>query len=221
MWCAFAVVLIVSLFFSPATSIKTLRIVGAPGFERQRMQAIAKALKGRPYLSVNRQQILSLALENFAVENASYRGNLFGRGVLSLSYRRPVASIAGEDGLFLSSKGSVFSWPVPVSLQVSVEPPYEVGSRNLSVFGSWQSGTAALMCENIGERLPKTEWRLVVSQTGFVSLVPKDGCRVEFGSFEGAEDKVKTLEDLLKSRPKLLTEVSEINLSSTRPVFVP
>jgi hypothetical protein len=160
-------------------------------------------------------------MEHPAVERAEYRANLFGRGVLELTYRRPVASVANTEGLYLSSRGALFQWPDPVGLKVTVEPPFDLDGQNLAVFGSWRSGTAALMCENVGERLPDMEWRLVVSRTGFVSLVPTSGGTVEFGSFDGAEGKVQTLVNILRDDPGLLTRVRELNLSSTKPVFVP
>lgn len=221
LWGLFAFVVVVSLLFSPATAIKTLRVVGAPDFERERMGQVAKAIGGRPYMTVNRKQIESMAMEHLAVRSARYRANLFGRAVLEMEYHSPVAKFERLEGVFLSRSGAVFPWPLPVATSLAVEPPYLPGTRNLSVFGSWQSGTAAAMCENIRERLPKTEWKLVVSQTGFVSLVPSEGARIEFGTIENALEKVQTLERLLREDPDLLGKVSELNLSSTTPVYVP
>ncbi len=222
LWAFFSLHLLIGLYFSPVTGARTVRVTGAPGYDQQRIRSFLMSLKDSPFMRVNRSRIQSLALDNMAVERAEYRANLFGRGVLELVYRRPVAKVAGTEGLYLSGRGSVFSLKGEVPVKVTVEPPFPVGQRNLSVFSSWRSGVAARMCENIGERLPEKEWRLVVSRTGFVDLVPDVGGTVEFGSFKDADLKVQALEDILRDDPGLLGRVSKLILSSpSNPVKVP
>ncbi len=222
LWGVFALHLVIGLYFSPVTGMRTVRVTGSPGGDQKRIASFIKQFKGSPFLRVNRAGIQTLAMENLAVERAEYRANLFGRGVLELTYKRPVAKIVGSEGLYLSGRGSVFPILGAVPLKVTIEPPFPLGEGNLSVFSSWRSGVAAWMCENIGERLPEKEWRLVVSRTGFVSLVPGSGGIVEFGSFEDAEKKVNALVAVLRDDPKLLDEVRKLVLTSpSNPVKVP
>ncbi len=222
LWGLFALHLVIGLSFSSVTGARTIRVTGAKGYDQQRIAKFLKVIKDSPFLRVDRTRIQTVALENPAVERAEYRANLFGRGVLELVYKRPVARIEGVEGMYLSGKGSVFPLGGEVAVRVSVEPPYPVGQRNLSVFSSWRSGVAARMCENIGERLPEMEWRLVVSRTGFVSLVPEKGGTVEFGSFADADLKVRALVDILQDDPGLLGRVRRLILSSpSNPVKVP
>jgi hypothetical protein len=205
LWGFLAVHTLIGLYLSPVTGARTIRVTGAPGYDRERIGQFLSGFKDTPFLRVNRSKIQSLAMENLAMERAEYRANPFGRGVLELTYKRPVARVAGTEGLYLSGRGSVFSLSGEVPVRVTVEPPFPVGQRNLSVFSSWRSGVAAQMCENIGERLPESEWRLV-----------------EFGSFKDAELKVQALEDILKDDPGLLARVSRLVLSSpSNPVKVP
>ena len=198
-----------------------LRIVGAQPYDRDRLAKIAQGIQRRPLLRVNKQSVRSEVLENPAVASASYRANLFGRGVLTVRYRRPVAAIAGRDGLYLSDRGTIFSSPREYALTMAVEPPIDADETNLAVFSGWQGGAAARMCVSITERLPKSEWLLTVSPTGYVSLV-SDGGRVEFGSFDKAEQKVRKLAEILSDDPHLLSGVTSLNLSEpTDPSFVP
>ncbi|MEX2243939.1 MAG: hypothetical protein WD716_08850 [Fimbriimonadaceae bacterium] len=221
-WALLAVVVATGLAYSPATSVKSVRIVGAASFDRARLDEVVQTLRARPYLRVDTDRIQSLVLEGRDVGDARFQGNLFGRGVLEVTYRRPVAALADSPGRYLSSDGTVYRSSVQPSLAIEVEPPADQGLRNLSVFGSWRSGLAAKMCENVIEQLPDWQWRMVVSRAGFVSLVPESGGTVEFGSFDGAETKVLKLGELLKDEPGLLARVKVVQLSSPEsPTYVP
>jgi hypothetical protein len=218
LWGLFGLNVVLGLLFSQVTSASTVRIVGAPEFERERLTKLAQTLDDRPYFLVDKEQVRTLALENRAVKRASYAANLFGRGVLELEYRRPVARF--EDGTYLGADGTAFTWPGEAAVRVTIEPPDPPSDRNLSVFGSWQFGTAARMCENIGERLPEMDWRLVVSRSGYFSLVPAQGGTVEFGSEERFAEKLQTLVSLLRDDPKLLDNARRVNLTSDEAVIV-
>ena len=145
------------LLFSPVTAMTHLRIVGAQSYDRGRLSNIGQAIKHRPLLRVNEQSVRSRALENQAVASASYRANLFGRGVLTVRYRRPVARVAGLEDLYLSDRGTLFSSPHKYSLSIEVEPPIDVDETNLAVFGGWQGGSAARMCASIVAQLPESD----------------------------------------------------------------
>jgi hypothetical protein len=222
LWATLAIVVASGLAYSPATSIKSVRIVGAAPYDRDRLQELAQTLRARPYLRVDTDRLQSLVLEARSVGNAQFRGNLFGRGVLKVTYLRPVAAIAENPGHYLSAGGTVYKPAAQYSLPVEVAPPTDQGVRNLSVFGSWRSGLAAKMCENIAGRLPDRRWRVVVSQRGFVSLVPESGGTVELGSFDDADKKVLKLVEILRDDPTLLDRVTEVQLSSPgSPTYVP
>ena len=198
-----------------------LRIVGAQSYDRERLAKIAQGLQRRPLLRVNGLSVRSEALENPAVASASYRANLFGRGVLTVRYRTPVAAIAGQNGLFLSDRGTIFSSPHDYALTMSVDPPIDADETNLALFGGWQGGAAARMCVSITELLPKSDWLLTVSPTGYVTLV-SDGGLVEFGSFDKSEQKVQELAKILSDDPDMLSGVISLNLSEpTEPSYVP
>lgn len=62
---------------------------------------------------------------------------------------------------------------------------------------------------------------MVVSASGFVSLVSEVGGTVEFGSFEDAEAKVLALAEILQDEPDLLSKWSKLVLTSpSNPVKV-
>ena len=214
LWGALGLNLLLGLTLSPVTALQRVRVVGAAGYDQARIRRILGTLLGRPSLRTDRDQVQSAMLENLAVEDADFRTNLFGRGVLRLSYKRPVAALAGQDRTYLSSRGAAFSCPDAPVLHISVEPPVAVGAVNLAAFGAWRSGLAARMCENISGRLPDRVWRLVVSNSGFVTLVPDAGGTVEFGSFDDMDRKIQALDKALSDNPALLAHVRVLNLLS-------
>jgi hypothetical protein len=219
LWGLFGLNLVIGLVASPVTSATTIRIVGAPLIEQPRLERLAQLIDDRPYFLVDKDQVRSGAMENRAVQSAEYQANLFGRGVVTLRYRKAVATLGS--GLYLSRDGSVFLWRDEVPVRILVEPPTSPDAKNLAVFGTWPTATVASMCENIAERLPDRDWRLVVAKTGFVSLVPAQGGTVEFGSFEEMDRKIETLTSILRDEPDLLVRVKELNLASRVPAIVP
>jgi len=221
LWGALVLNVVVGLLFSPVTAISHLRIVGAQSYDRGRLSNIGQSIKRRPLLRVNEQSVRSRALENQAVASASYRANLFGRGVLTVRYRRPVARVAGQENLYLSDRGTLFSSPHKYTLSIRVEPPIDADETNLAVFGGWQGRAAARLCASIVRQLPESNWVLKVSSTGYVSLASDDGV-VEFGSFDKAEQKVQKLAEILLHDPDMLSDVVSLNLSEPAdPSIVP
>lgn len=222
LWAAFVLDLAIGLIFSPATSLHTLRVTGSRPYDRERLGQIAQSTKGVPALRLDRNSVQSSVLQNLAVERVEFRANLFGRGVLDVVYRTPVARIEGADGLYLSDTGVVFPSPAVLPLKGKVSPPTGVRGENLSVFGAWRSGATAKMCDNIRRRLPDLEWRLVVEQAGYVSLELAEGGVVEFVSFDDTEKKVAKLAQVLRDDPKLFERAKRLNLSSPmKPTFAP
>lgn len=213
--------MVVGLMFSPVTAISHLRISGAQSYDKGRLADIADGIRRRPAMRVNEQSVQSVALENPAVASASYRANLFGRGVLTVRYHTPVAAIMGRDGLYLSDRGTIFSSPQRYGPMMVVKPPIDANETNLALFSGWQGGSAARMCVRITDLLPGADWQLTVSSTGYVSLVA-DGGLVEFGSFDNAEKKVAKLAELLAADPDMLSRAVSLNLSDPNdPTYVP
>ncbi|HXH60445.1 MAG TPA: hypothetical protein VNI20_03725 [Fimbriimonadaceae bacterium] len=214
LWSILAVNILIGLLFSPVTSLATLRVDGANPIDQEAIGAIVQSAKGAPALRVDRNTIQSAVERISSIEQASLRVNVFGRGVLTLNYRTPIATVAGSPDTYLSDSGTVYVSHAKKSLKGVVEPPAPTNAQNLSVFGAWRSAAAAKMCENMVQRLPDLEWRLVVAQAGYVSLQLSDGGIVEFVSFDDTETKVAKLAEILHSDPKLFQKHKKLNLSS-------
>jgi hypothetical protein len=222
LWALLALNVVVGLAFSPVTGSRLVRVVGARAEDEPRIAKFLRAFEETPYSRVNEAQVATLALEDRSVERASFRTNVFGRGVLDLSYRRPVARVEGTEALYLSSRGALFTGTPDAAVKVLLSAPGAVPQPNLSVFSSWRSGVAAQMCDNIAERLPDRTWRMVVSASGFVSLESEGEGTVEFGSFEDADEKVQALVEVLQEDPERLSNVRKLVLTSpSNPVIVP
>ncbi len=222
LWAIFVVHAIVGLALSPVTSLTLLRVVGAPQFDQSRIRQAVQSVNGTPRLRANSNQIRSLILEKSAVEAVDYRANLFGRGVLTVRYKVPVAIIDEPNGLMLSSKGQLFSSPIATKNLPVLVPPAELDARNLTIVGGWRTREAAKICEKVITELPPYNWRIGVSKNGFVTLHPGAGAKVELGSFDDSEAKIRALAKILKDDPTLLTKVSKLTLySPDKPVYEP
>lgn len=139
---------------------------------------------------------------------------------MSVQYKRPVAVIGSESGLMLSSSGQVFSSKVKVAGLPVIVPPQSTTEQNLSIVGGWRSREAAALCSAIGISLPDLNWRVGISRTGFVNLVPGTGARVELGSLDGSKAKIAALSKILKDDPTLLTKISKLTLYSPEKPLV-
>jgi hypothetical protein len=222
LWGALAANVLVGLYASPATAVRSLRFEGVPKEDQERLAQLARSLEGTPYLRVPWTTLRSAIEGDLAVQATEVSGNLFGRAIVAVDYKAPVATVVDQPGLFLARDGSLFAAKGAVDLPLSVQPPAGNGVQNLSVFGSWRSVATARMCENIGERLPGRNWRIVVSREGSVELFPVQGAVVEFGSFEDMDEKVRVLVEALRDEPDLLASVRRLNLSPpSKAVRVP
>lgn len=220
LWSLFSINFIVGLLFSPVTGLTVLRVEGAPEYDRARIERVAQVMAFRANLTTRSEELRSLVMENSAVESATMRANLFGRGILTIAYKVPVAVIDPQTRLVLSKKGSVFVVPSVLSGLPVLTPPHFEIEKNLSIVGGWRSRDAADLCSFVSDGLPGGPWKIETSKTGFVTLFPAQGASVELGSLDRSEEKVAALAKLLRDDPGLLQKISKLRLySAHNPVI--
>ncbi len=210
------------LAWSPATSVKRVRVVGAAPADRVSISDAAQTMRNVPCLRANPKLMETLVLASDEVEDAAFSQNLFGRGLLKVKNHRPVAAVSEHKSLLLASNGDVYQTKQPApALPVAKLPPEAFGP-NTCLCGGWESGQIAELCALLVTQLPNLDWSVAVDRRGVISLGCRTGGQVILGSSEGLSDKVRRLRQQLQVDPQLLSKVKVLNLTApNHPVFIP
>lgn len=211
-WTALLVNVVLAAYFSPLTSLTRVRVVGATVAEQAELRSYFDPLAGRPALRLSSSQIASDLLAKSDVRVAEFRVNLFGRGLLKLEHHRAVAQIADSDGLLLSADGTLFKTVDRPEDLMLLELPDEFIRPNVSLFGSWQPGTIAVLCENVLERFSEISWRIVVHRDRTIDLVEPEGAVVRLGSTDRLDERLDVLERILAKEPGIFETTQQLIL---------
>src|SRR4051812_799273 len=101
LWMALTFNIVLAMLFSPLTSIRHLRIIGAQPHDLPRFNELSKKLRGKPFMSVSPTEFESSVLASRDVYDAQLSHNLFGSAILRLKYRTPVAVLDGSPHTYL------------------------------------------------------------------------------------------------------------------------
>src|SRR5690348_172385 len=103
-WTLFVVNVLFGLIYSPITSIRRLRVLGAQPHDLNRISSLAEGLTGKPFGKVDAAQLESQILGQRDVYNASLSHNIFGSAILRVQYRRPVAVLESLPHTYLDDQ---------------------------------------------------------------------------------------------------------------------
>lgn len=215
--------ILAGLWFSPITSIRKLRIVGAPSWDRPRLQSEAAKLRDLASLPLNPRDLETRVLAHPSVANADFRRSIFGSARLELVYRQPIATFEGTSGQCLDREGVLFrhggraaeTWP-SIKLHASALRPA------MTITGAWPAAKVASLITALPAAVPSNGLVIEVDSEGAVCLNIKQAARIDLGSVDRLAEKFRALEGLLAESPDLLQEVEELNLvEPTRPAVRP
>ena len=213
LWTLFVVNVAVGVWASPLTAVRRVRVIGAPPSAQARIEQTIQTLKGRPLVRVNWTALRYRLGLSSDVLSVSVLPNIFGRAVVKVGLRAPVAKIANSE-LFLDKTGTVFTTSnEPVGLPI-LQPPPRAFATNTMVVGSWECGLLAQLCQILVAQMPNVEWNVAVSDLGVISLQAESGAEVVMGSSNDLPQKVEKLKTLLEEKPDLLKRVRQLNLTS-------
>src|SRR5690242_13122103 len=77
---------VMGLMYSPLTSVRKMRVIGAQPHDVDRIDELTKTLRGIPFMSVNKTKFEGAILASRDVSEAEMSHNLFGSAVLRLKY---------------------------------------------------------------------------------------------------------------------------------------
>jgi len=184
---------VAGILYSPATRIRSVRVVGAREDDKERIKGRLEKLQDIPYMQANLRRAESDLQTYPGLRKAELKGNLFGRAILKLEYRRPIARLLESTNMAMDEEGVFFRLPeLPDNLyRIRVEPGLLAPSATLA----WQveTGKLASLCLKLRD-LPAFDGATLVFDRRQGLSLTKESRRIVFGPPEGMEQKLETLE---------------------------
>lgn len=209
-------------FYSPITSPTKIRVIGAPPEDRLRIEGYLDDLVDVPFSAISVRKVESDVLANPVVANCDLSLNPFGRGILKLELRHPVARFANTRNVVLGNDGVAFRSSVADENLPVLALPEEASSPNLSFFAPWEPAEVAWMCERFSAELPQGKWQIVIDQKGAICFNRTGSGRILLGDTNALDEKLLTLRKILAEKPQFLEGVEELNLTApSNPKMVP
>lgn len=222
LWLLFFANLAVGLGLSPITAAYRVRVVGAPTQDQERIERHLQTLRNVPCLRSDRRQIESLMQAGDEIARADFSQNLFGRGLLVVILRRPVARLDIDRRTALAADGAVFATRTDLADLPLVKIGGLAKAPNLSIAAAWEPGSVAELCTELVSNWPKSSWTVEVDNIGVLSLYRSSGARIVLGSSDDLPEKLKRLKGIMEESPSLLDRVRRIDLTSPKnPVYEP
>lgn len=204
----------VGLARSPLTSPIKATITGTEAYDKVRVQHIIEGLQGRPFASINAFQVESELQDASEVYEANFKGNIFGRVHVKMTYRRPVATIVGASGLALDSQGTVYLSRQILPEKVKVILPQDAQVPNLTLASRWIPGSIAALCDKLPPQIRKYNVKVLFDPDRGLCMDTEPGCRIVFQHVDGLDRMLNVLEDTINKEPNCLDKYREINVSS-------
>lgn len=220
-WLLLVGVILVASVASPLTSARKIRVIGLAKDDQARVEAILSRVRTQPWKLLNTDALVSAIKEEPSVGDARYEGNLFGRGVLTVEARVPVATVAGRTKLLMDKEGQLFTGRTILSGLPKVNLQESVLTGLVTMTHGYDLAGTALTCRLLRDRMPNLGWTVELDQRSVLFLTSSTGTRVILGPPEKLEAKIDKLAAIYASSPAF-TKVKEINLVvPSQAVFTP
>lgn len=211
LWTATVLNVIAGLALSPITSAAKVRVVGALPTDRDRIRSAVQAVKGKPALRGGAERTLEELYRRPDLRVADWSQNLFRRGLLVLTYDRPIAVLRGQKNTILTSRGQV----TQTREHIEDLPEIEFFAAALQPSGSLGSAVEFVKVADVCSRastLGIGKLWISVQENGGVCLNSGETGRVMLGSPDELDAKFEKLQGLLATQPGVLSEQKEIVL---------
>jgi len=214
LWLLWIANMCAGLAFSPATRVAQVRVEGAMDFDRNRIVGLLQGLRDVPALRANAYDIEGRFLSLPEARTAELTRNVFGRGVLAVSYKEPVAGVVGYPFVALSSEGILYrAQRLPPGLP-RIQIPAPASAPQLALCLGWDGRSLAYVCEKTRGMQDLENATVEVNLRGELCLNSRIGTRIRLGPAERLDEKLEKLAEILRDRPGILRRVMELNLMS-------
>jgi len=210
------------VYFSSATRANVIRIEGSIPSEDPRIQGILESVRGKPAMQVPVASLESRILESEEIAGAKYSQNIFGRGLLKVMLKKPVAEVEGKDQVFLSELGDLYTSRRVITGLPKLRLPKSAFEPGLSPFATWQSGAVASLCEDLINDWQALKPVVIVGERGVYELEVESGTKVILGTSDKLTEKLAKLKEMNRKQPDVFSRYSVVNLTvPSVPMVVP
>ena len=222
LWGAVFVKFILGLFLSKITAPVLVRVEGAAVKDHRAITAVLQRAASIPCNRIQTNSIESDLLNFEGVSGAKLSLNLFGRGVLKLRTRKPVAALIDHPGLSLAEGGSIFGSDRLSPRFPRVRLPAGSFGTNTALCVLPPTGRIARLCLELQNSFKSIDWTVEVDGLGMINLRPQGLAKIVFGSSDDLVKKLEVLKQIQTERPDSFSSSSSIVLTSPEnPMFVP
>ncbi len=219
-WICLAGTFFACLLLSPLTSLRTVRAVGFLPEDKAGLERVVQPLSKIPWLKLDREQMRTAILRNQDFESVQVEANVFGRGLVKVTRRKPVAIINSSAKILLSDRGEIYrtSQALPIAGKITL-PANALGVGG-TLMGSWDSGKIAELCADLRDKVPNLPWNVEVDPRSVITLRAEGAPTIILGGSDDLDKKIARLVDIFNKKPDLIRTAKEINLTAPdEPVY--
>lgn len=202
---------LLGLRFSPMTNLRVIRVEGAARNDQGYFEHLLMKESGKRALAIRPNDVLARCYQLSAVRTAEFRRNVFGRGLLMLQYRTPVAVIQGTTAM-MDSTGAMFHTSQSASnLPTAVVPAdsHQPGFALLRPF-DWEG--LAKVCVFVEKGWPNYRGTVVMDDNGSMCLNRGSDGRIDLGDSRSLDGKLSQLSGMLKTNSGIFQSPAVLNL---------
>jgi hypothetical protein len=150
------------------------------------------------------------------VKSAQIHRNMFGRALVRIEYRRPIAGVVGATNVAMDDQGVLYATKQSLDGLPRIDPPPHTLGANLAFAGVWPAEVVVQLCEDLATDKTLAGTEVQVDGNGRLSLGKGASGQVILGSLEDINTKLNVLRRLLSADPDLLSKVKELNLTDPK-----
>lgn len=201
-------------WYSPITSVIKVHVLGAPDWDKARVEAILAKLQDKPWKDVEAARIESEVLEVSAVRTAEFHRNFLGHAELKLTYRVPVAVLQRPNNVGLDKEGVLFTLHEPASGLPTLIPPKNDWRDELTIEGSWPKAAIADLCQRAQEVVKDRPITVDAADPEGVCLDNVSGAKIILGKVQLIPEKLAKLSQVMLQQPELLTSSEYLDIET-------
>ncbi len=189
---------------SSLTAITKVRVEGVRAKDREWVQSSLSRLSGRPALKIAPEEVESRMLRASDVYAAEFRRNVFGRGVLTLEYRKPVARIKQIERGYLDETGVAYRADAVPETVPLLSMPWQSFQADFTFAGSWPSQKVAELFVALRRFEGYERAHVQIDDEGRTVIYGLWKSQVVVGSIERVPEKIEALQKILEENPAVL-----------------
>ncbi|MBX3097222.1 MAG: hypothetical protein KF812_10200 [Fimbriimonadaceae bacterium] len=222
LWAAATVNIIAGFFYSPVTTLRSVRVVGVAAEDHVAVEQALQGARDRSFAQLTDATIIGPLYNLERVETASISRNIFGRGVLTVQSPTVLATVDGHDNLFMTTTGDLRSDLLSPENVPVIRLPADEFSETPALVSLTPIDVVAGLVQQTTERWPDQDWMVHVDNGGVLSLRKVNGPVVLFGVASKIDEKVGALDQILQTQPELADRAVRITLTEpSAPAIAP